>query len=107
MLTWRSILNKSWGSALRGSRLAKAAHILLLFAMVEPCWAIMCCILQVLCHLVVFGIVFTMNLAHEQVFCCYLQSIGAHKSDSVALYNSFGMLSHSVWGPGSQALAYP
>jgi hypothetical protein len=107
MLTWRSILNKSLGSALRGSRLAKAAHILLLFAMVEPCWAIMFCILQVLCHLVVFGIVFTMNLAHKQVFCCYLQSIGAHKTDLVAFYNSFGMLSHSVWGPRSQALVYP
>ena len=107
MLAWRGILDKTWDSDLLGSRLAKAVHILLLFAMVEPCWAIMFCILQVLCHLVVFGIVFTMNLAHKQVFCCYLQSIGAHKTDLVSFYNSFGMLSHSVWGPRSQALVYP
>jgi hypothetical protein len=66
MLTWRGILDKSWDSDLLGSRLAKAVHISLLFAMVEPCWAITLHFKSI--HLVVVGMVFTMHLAHEHFF---------------------------------------
>ena len=52
--TWCGILDGPGDSDYWGSRLAIAVHFVLLFAMVGPRVAIMCCILNALLHFVDF-----------------------------------------------------
>lgn len=74
-------------------------YILLLFAVVEQSWAIMCCILQVLWHSAVFHLCFLHWIWHTGSFfaAIYCQSEPC-KSDLVVFYNSLACLVHSL-GP--------
>ena len=102
MVAWCCILDKSQDSDLRGSWLARAVHfliLLLLFAVVEQSWAIMCCILQVLWHSAVFHLCFLHWVWHTGTFfaAIYCQSEPS-VSHLVVFYNSLACLVHSL-GP--------
>ena len=99
MVAWCCILDKSQDSDLRGSWLPRAVHFVLLFAMVEPSWAIMCCILQVLWHSAVFDLCFLHWIWHRGSFfaAIYCQSEPC-ESHLVVFCNSLACLVHSL-GP--------
>ena len=94
MVAWPGILDRSGDADSWGSRLAVAAHFLLLFAMFGTCVPIMCCVLHALWHLVDLVLFFTMNMAHGQFFIVIYNESEASVRFSCFL-QSFDVLSHS------------